>query len=159
MKWERDVLGGKEFYSLPEDYVAMQVVSLVSPIRRVLVSESNETIEARPPATGVPQSYAMVASTYRLYPVPDGTADTVVGRLRLFGVRKLPPLVNSGDENGWTNEAFEMVREAASARVFYTVLHEEQYASLAAGEADRARDALLRRFRLRQPPARIVPCL
>lgn len=152
--WTRETEADKEFYALPADYVSMITLSILLPDRRVLTPENNESIEKRPIRTDAPMVYSMFKNQYRLWPIPNDTYT-----LKLFGVKSFPVLEADDDSNPWTNEAFEFIREAAAARIFYTTLQELQAAQVAAGEAETRKRALENRFRLRQPPMRAKPWL
>jgi len=152
-QWSRSTEAGREFYALPAEYVAMFTISLNSP-RTKLVSMLNDSMEEMEPYQGRPIYFALFANQYRLFPIPDG-----VYGLRLWGVRKYPDLVADGDENPWTNEAFELIREAAKARVFYSDIHKEEFARTAEEAAAKARADLMLETKRRQPVQEIRPFL
>ena len=151
--WERDTVIGQEFYALPEDYVAAQTLSMVLP-HRVLSPRSNEEIEQLDVKPSSPRSYALFADQYRLHPVPDA-----VYKLRLWGVRSFPRLVLDGDTNPWLDHAFELIREAAKARFFYSAIHDQEKAVAAQQAAMAARADLLLETKRRQPSTKIRRCL
>ena len=152
--WERKTEVGKEFYALPAEYVAGLTVSIEEP-RRKLKSVSNDTMEGlRPRGGDIPAFFALFANQYRLFPIPDA-----VYRLRLWGFRSYPPLVNEEDTNPWVEYAFELVREAAKARVFYSMLHDQENAAIAQANALSAREDLSDESRIRQRGQEIRPFL
>jgi len=154
--WERETEAGKEFYALPAEYVAGLTVSIQTP-RRKLRSVSNDTIEGwEPGERAIPSHFALFANQYRLYPIPDG-----VYTIRLWGTRSYDTLVEDGDgqDNPWLQYAFELVREASKARVFYSMLHDPENAAIAQANAVSARADLAAETRRRQPPQEIRPFL
>lgn len=154
--WERATEADKEFYALPADYVAGLTVSITDYPRSKLISKANDTIEGWVPAAENtrPQYYALFANQYRLYPIPDA-----VYQLRLWGIRSFDDLIGDTDENPWTNEAFELIREAAKERVFYSLLHDVEKAGIAGQAAATRRAGLIRETILRQPRQEIEPFL
>ncbi len=154
MQWTRNTEAGREFYALPAEYVAMSTISINSP-RRKLISKLNDSIENMEPVTGRPLYFAIFANQYRLFPIPDA-----VYQLRLWGYRKYPDLVNDDDENEWTREGYELIREAAKARVFYSDTHKEEFARTAEAAAEKIRRDLLNESKIRQESqVEIVPFL
>jgi hypothetical protein len=152
--WERDTEAGQEFYALPAEYVAGLTVSIATP-RRKLRSISNDTMEGWDPGErAMPSHFALFANQYRLYPVPDK-----VYTIRLWGVRSYEVLVADDDSNAWLQFAFELIREAAKARVFYSMLHDQENAAIAQANAVSARADLAAETRRRQPPQEIRPFL
>lgn len=152
--WERDTEAGKEFYALPLEYISGLTVSIGSP-RRKLISVSNDTMEGwEPGERGMPSHFALFANQYRLFPIPDKAYT-----LRLWGARSYPPLSADDDTNPWLQNAFELVREAAKARVFYSMLHDQENAVAAQANAVTARAELRAISNLRQPPQEMPPFL
>jgi len=152
--WERPTEVGKEFYAIPAEYVAGLTVSIADP-RRKLKSVSNDTMEGlRPRENDTPAFFALFANQYRLFPIPDK-----VYTLRLWGVRSYEPLVADDDTNPWLEYAFELVREAAKARVFYSMLHDPENAAVAQTNSIAARSDLMAETRRRQPQQEIRPFL
>ncbi len=152
--WERETEAGKEFYAIPAEYVAGLTVSIEDP-RRKLKSVSNDTMEGlRPRGNDIPAFFALFANQYRLFPIPDA-----IYTLRLWGVRSYEPLVADDDTNPWLEYAFELVREAAKARVFYSMLHDPENAAVAQTNSIAARSDLMAETRRRQPQQEIRPFL
>ena len=152
--WERNTEAAKEFYALPLEYVAGLTVSIATP-RRKLRSISNDTMEGwEPRENAMPTHFALFANQYRLFPIPDA-----VYVLRLWGVRSYEPLAADDDTNPWLQNAFELIREAAKARVFYSMLHDQENAAIAQNNAVSARADLMAETRRRQPPQEIRPFL
>lgn len=154
--WERPTEAGKEFYALPAEYVAGLTVSIDTP-RRKLKSVSNDTMEGWAPGErDIPSHFALFSNQYRLYPIPDAAYT-----LRLWGIRSYDELVEDGDgaDNPWLQYAFELVREAAKARVFYSMLHDQESAAIAQANAVTAREDLKMESARRQPRQEIRPFL
>lgn len=152
--WERPTEAGKEFYALPAEYVAGLTLSIDTP-RRKLKSVSNDTMEGWTPGErSMPTHFALFSNQYRLYPIPDG-----VYTLRLWGFRSYEELVLDDDTNPWLQHAFELVREAAKARVFYSMLHDQESAAIAQANAVTAREDLKMESARRQPRQEIRPFL
>jgi len=152
--WKRDTEAGQEFYALPEEYISGLTVSIEAP-RVKLMSISNDTMEGWEPGERLmPQYFALFANQYRLYPIPDKAYT-----LRLWGARSYPPLVADDDTNPWLAHAFELIREAAKARVFYSMLHDQENAMAAQQNAITARADLRDVSNLRQPPQEMPPFL
>lgn len=152
--WERPTEAGQEFYAIPSEYVAGLTVSIATP-RRKLKSVSNDTMEGwEPGERNTPAYFALFSNQYRLFPIPDK-----VYTLRLWGVRSYDTMVADDDTNPWVLNAFELVREAAKARVFYSMLHDQENASVAQSNAITARSDLMAETARRQPPQEIRPFL
>lgn len=153
--WERDTEVGKEYYALPGDYVRMLTLSIDNP-RNVLTGVSVEEIEDKPETeNSVPLIYGTFAGQYRLWPKPDK-----VYRLRLWGVRKFPPLVEDDEAaSPWLNEAYDLTCEAAKERIFRKVLHKEEDAMLARDAAEKALNRLIRQTDERLPSTGVRPWL
>jgi len=128
-RFELDTEAGRGIYALPLQYVRMLSLLIVEP-RRLLNGVFIEEIEENEPRSGVPERYAIFDDQYFFDPIPDGAYT-----LRLYGVRKFDPLVADGDSNPWTNEAYDLISEAAKERIFRKVLHQEQDAALSAQAA------------------------
>lgn len=147
--WTQDTEAEKEFYALPREYVRMLTLSIFSP-RRELDGVSLPEIEALAPAYGIPSRYATFASQYRLYPIPDAAY-----QLRLWGVRRFDPLVDDGASNPWTTDAYDLTIEAAKARIFSRVLHQDEDAAKCAVAAEDALRRLERQTDRRLPSTSI----
>lgn len=142
--WERPTEVGKEFYALPSAYVAGLTISIAAP-RRTLLGVSNDEMEGWDPGERrQPTHYALFSNQYRIFPIPDA-----VYTLRLWGITSYPELVNATDSNPWIENAFELIREAAKARVFYSMLHDEQKALLAQQAAEMLRRSLRKETQVR----------
>ena len=86
--FELDTETDKGVYAVPVSYVRMLSLLIVDP-RRELEGVSIQEVQEVPPRAGVPERYAVFAAQYYLDPIPDA-----VYTLRLFGVRKFPPLAD-----------------------------------------------------------------
>lgn len=147
--FELDTEVGRYIYALPYQYVRMLSLFIDDP-RRELDGVSIQELRAYEPRSDIPSVYATFAGQYFLHPIPDA-----VYRLQLWGVRRFDPLVADGESNPWTNEAYDLISEAAKERIFRKVLHQEQDAAICAAAADQALRALTDKTNQRLPATSI----
>jgi len=82
-----------------------------------------EDTSANPTVTGQPFDYAYLATTMRLYPIPDG-----VYPITISGTQRFAPLVSPGDANAWTKDAFDLIRAEAKLYLAREILFDDEMA-------------------------------
>ncbi len=82
-----------------------------------------EDTSVNPSTTGQPIDYAYFAGKFRLYPIPDGVYPLTFSLDEL-----LSDLVNDGDSNAWTTEAFDLIRSQAKLIIAREVLFDDEMA-------------------------------
>lgn len=134
-----DTEANKGTYALPFQYIRMLSLFVDDP-RRELDGASIQEVMAADHRYDVPERYAIFANQYFFDPIPDG-----VYTLRLFGVRRFDELVEDGESNVWTTDAYDLITEAAKERIFRKVLHQPEDAALCAQAAQAALQVLDRK--------------
>lgn len=109
---------------------------------------ANETIEdvQDGSVTGTPRIYSRFENQIRLYPIPDA-----VQSIKVSYIYKLAELSADGDENAWTTDCEEMIRQAAKKRLCANILLSDEMAGRYAVFEKQAYDGVRRENRLRQP--------
>lgn len=129
-------VAGQEFYGaadqgdIPSVLEFDAVTLAVGTARQPLTKTGYVEIEARnadSSARGQPTHYSYWGQVIRLYPVPDGGY-----QVRLSGLFKLPTLTADGDQNAWTTEAEELVRNRAKSILYSQYLRDDANAARAA---------------------------
>lgn len=82
-----------------------------------------EDTSANPAVTGQPVDYAYFAEQIRLYPIPDAAYPVTRS-----GIQRLSTLVDSGDANAWTQDAFDLIRSEAKLILALEVIHDSDLA-------------------------------
>ena len=93
-----------------------------------------------------PYLFAVYKENIRLYPIPDA-AYTVT----LSYVYRLTTLSADGDENAWTDDAEELIRQCAKRRIALNYLMTEEVASRFAGLEREAFMEMMAENRRRRP--------
>lgn len=129
-------VAGQEFYGAADqidipsilefDAVTLTAGSSAWPLAKVGYTEI-ESWNANAAARGQPTHYAYWGQQVRLYPVPDG-----VYQIRVSGLFKLPALIADGDENAWTGDAEELIRQRAKSILYSQYLRDDANAARAA---------------------------
>lgn len=109
---------------------------------------ANETIEdvQDGSVTGTPRIYSRFENQIRLYPIPDA-----VQSIKVSYIYKLAELSADGDQNAWTTDCEEMIRQAAKKRLCANILLSDEMAGRYAVFEKQAYDGVRRENRLRQP--------
>ena len=128
-------VAGQEFYGAPDhadiphvlefDALTLSVGSTRWPLNKagyVQIEDWNADASSR----GQPTHYAYWGQQIRLYPVPDN-----IYPVRLSGLFKLPTLVADGDQNAWTNDAEELIRNRAKSILYGQYLRDDGNAARA----------------------------
>lgn len=115
-------VAGQEFYGTADhadipnvlefDAVTLSIGSTRWPLTKtgyVQIEDWNADASSR----GQPTHCAYWGQQIRLYPVPDN-----VYPIRLSGLFKLPTLVGDSDQNAWTNDAEELIRNRAKSILY-----------------------------------------
>lgn len=89
-------------------------------------------------STGQPFAYTYYGKVFRMWPVPNAVYAT-----RIIGHFKASVLVNDGDSNCWTTEAFDLIRESAKFGLYASVIRDLDSAS----GVDGMRQIILNRLR------------
>lgn len=89
-----------------------------------------DSISTTTSAQSRPIVWAWYKEQIRFYPVPDGTYTVTVSYLQKLGM----PSSDSAS-NAWTEEAEELIRQAAKAKYFTNVAYDIENANFAAGQA------------------------
>jgi hypothetical protein len=153
-KWEREPfyfnqvivqtpVGGPSAFSTAtgqEYYGAVDYAALASfaKLRKawVLISRNRYTLNERTPqylddisvnpaVTGEPTDWAYAGGLLRLYPIPNGAYP--VG---LEAIQRFAALANPTDGNGWTTDAYDLIRAEAKLILAEEVLHDVELAGL-----------------------------
>jgi hypothetical protein len=139
-------VAGQEFYGAADqsdipNVLEFDAVTLtVGTARRLLTKVGYVDIEAwnaDSSARGQPTHYSYWGQGIRFYPVPDGAY-----QVRLSGLFKLPTLTADGDQNAWTTEAEELVRNRAKSILYSQYLRDDANAARAAALETAARERL-----------------
>jgi hypothetical protein len=96
--------------------------------------------------TGAPSHYTYYQKKLRLYPIPDAVYTVTISYTRQYAA-----LSSDTDENDWTNEAEELIRQAAKRRLALDILHDTDMASRISTLEREAYDELLSENRRRSP--------
>lgn len=108
--------------------------------------------------SSVPTLFAVYKNNIRLYPIPDATYVVT-----LSYVYRLTTLSADSDENAWTNDAEELIRQCAKRRIALNYLQSEEVAARFASLESEAYSAMLAENRRRWPntvlraPAMLLP--
>lgn len=95
---------------------------------------------------GVPRVYARTANKLRLYPIASGSYP-----IDMTYVYKLTDLSADTDENAWTNEAEELIRQSAKRRIALNYLASEEVAARFLGLEREAYSEMMAENRRRWP--------
>lgn len=93
-----------------------------------------------------PEYFAYYAESIRLYPIPDQ-----VYTVTLSYIQRFTALSDDTDENAWTNEAEELIRQGAKRRIALNYFHAEDVAARIAPQEQEALAALMAEDRRRRP--------
>lgn len=144
---------GEYYVSTPtstfDDMIEVQSIMIeYSGLKSPLVAVDNLEIDFSQDGTvtGIPTNYSRTAQKIRLFPIPDG-AYTIY----LTFVCKLDALVNDTDENAWTNEAEELIRQSAKRRIALNYLESEEVAARFAVLEREAFTEMMGEMRRRRP--------
>lgn len=94
---------------------------------------------------GIPRFFAYFDQALRLFPIP-----SAVYTLTVAYVYRLPALVNGTDENAWTNDAEELIRQSAKRRLAMNILFADEIAGRCKILETEAYDGLRRENRMRR---------
>ncbi len=144
---------GEYYVSTPpatfEDMIAVQSIVIEnSGVKSPMVAVDNLEIDYSQDGTvtGVPCNYSRTANKMRFFPIPDA-AYTIY----LTFVYKLDPLVDDADENAWTDEAEELIRQSAKRRIALNYLASEEVAARCAALEREAYTEMMAENRRRWP--------
>jgi hypothetical protein len=122
---------GEYYVSTPsatfDDMVAVQSIMVENNgVKTPMVAVDNLEIDFSQDGsvTGVPCNYSRTANKLRFFPIPDAAYT-----ISLTFVYKMDALVNDTDENAWTNEAEELIRQCAKRRIALNYLQSEEVAA------------------------------
>lgn len=101
---------------------------------------------------GVPRKYARISQKVRLFPIADAEYT-----IELAYTYKLDALVNDSDENAWTDEAEELIRQSAKRRIALNYLQADDLAARFATLEREAYTAMLAENRMRHPNTILRP--
>ena len=109
---------------------------------------ANETIEdvQDGSVTGTPRLYSRFENQIRLYPIPDA-----VQSIKVSYIYKLAELSADGDDNAWTSDCEELIRQAAKKRLCANILLSDEMAARYAVFEKQAYDGVRKENRLREP--------
>jgi hypothetical protein len=109
---------------------------------------ANETIEdvQDGSVTGTPRLYSRFQNQIRLYPIPDA-----VQSIKVSYIYKLAELSADGDDNAWTSDCEELIRQAAKKRLCANILLSDEMAARYAVFEKQAYDGVRKENRLREP--------
>lgn len=145
-----NVTSGTERYGtsvIPSDIVQVDVLSVTVNGRKYVLREwSNETMERIASTTntyGQPTAWAWYADEIRFYPIPDATYTVTIQYHKSLAV----PSADSSS-NAWTNEAEELIRNAAMRRLCMGKLRDPEGAQLAGTYEGEALARLLKEARM-----------
>lgn len=126
---------GQEFYGAADngdipsildfDAVTLSVGPTRWPLTKTAYAEL-ESWNADAATRGQPTHYAYWGRQIRLYPVPDNAY-----QVRLSGLFKLPTLVADSDENAWTDDAEDLIRNRAKSILYSQYLRDDANAARA----------------------------
>lgn len=94
----------------------------------------------------IPRNFAYYNQSLRLYPIPLDIYTITVGY-----AKRLTALSADADNNAWTNDAEELIRQSAKRRIAVNYLSASDLAAQFAGQEREAYSALLQENRSRQP--------
>lgn len=111
-------------------------------------SVANETIEDVQDGSvrGFPTFYTRFQNQIRLYPIP-----SAVYTVRVSYIYKLAELSADGDDNAWTSDCEELIRQAAKKRLCANILLSDEMAARYAVFEKQAYDGVRKENRLREP--------
>ena len=109
---------------------------------------ANETIEdvQDGSVTGTPRLYSRFENQIRLYPIPEA-----VQSIKVSYIYKLAQLSADGDDNAWTSDCEELIRQAAKKRLCANILLSDEMAARYAVFEKQAYDGVRKENRLREP--------
>jgi hypothetical protein len=109
---------------------------------------ANETIEdvQDGSVTGTPRLYSRFENQIRLYPIPEA-----VQSIKVSYIYKLAELSADGDNNAWTSDCEELIRQAAKKRLCANILLSDEMAARYAVFEKQAYDGVRKENRLREP--------
>lgn len=112
----------------------------------------NDTIEDIQDGTvkGAPNFYSRFANQIRLYPIPNA-----VWSIKISYITTLTALSADSDSNAWTNDAEEVIRQAAKKRLAADILHSDEIAVRCQAMEDKAYDGLRMENRNRRSQQRL----
>jgi hypothetical protein len=96
--------------------------------------------------TGSPSHYTYYKKQMRLYPIPDAAYTVTVSYSK-----QLAELSADADENDWTNEAEELIRQCAKGILALDTLHDTEMAARFSIRETKIYDSLLEENRRREP--------
>lgn len=145
-----NVTSGTEYYGtsvIPNDILQVDVLSITVNGRKYVLREwSYETMERIASTTntfGQPTAWAWYDDEIRFYPVPDATYTVTISYHQSIGVP-----ATDGASNAWTNEAEELIRNAAKRRLCLGKLRDPEGAQLAATYEGEALERLRKEARM-----------
>jgi len=94
----------------------------------------------------LPRTYTRIAQKIRLFPIPDATYT-----IEMAFTYKLDALINDTDENSWTDDAEELIRQSAKRRIALNYLQADDLAQRFASLESEAYTAMLAENRRRRP--------
>lgn len=153
---------GEYYVSTPpdtfEDIIEIQSMIITSSgVKSPLVSVVNSNIDDSQTGQvlGVPRYYSRTANKLRFCPIPNDSF-----RVDMTYVYKLAELTADADENAWTDEAEELIRQGAKRRIALNYFHAEDVAARCAGLEQEAYLGLMAENRRRLPTTKLrVPAM
>ena len=128
---------GTEYYGvsvIPTDIAQIDSLRITANGRTTVIEPRNwaeiDSISTTTSAQSRPIVWAWYKEQIRFYPVPDGTYTVHINYLQ-----KLDVPSNDGASNAWTEEAEELIRQAAKAKYFTNVAYDIENANYASGQA------------------------
>lgn len=82
-----------------------------------------DVISANPASNGQPQDWAYFANQVRLYPIPNSAYP-----IRASRTQRVAELVDDGDTNIWTEDAFDLIRSEAKLILAQEVMQDDELA-------------------------------
>jgi hypothetical protein len=137
-------VAGQEWYGAGDDAALPFITNIDalwmidSGLRAGLCRKFNQDIEGGASnLQGRPYAYAHVNKRVRLYPVPDG-----VYTFKINGLRTYPEPEDDNGDSPWADDAYDLIRARALARLGRGVLRDRDRAVDAAVDESEALDAL-----------------
>lgn len=128
---------GQEFYGATTSPVSYALIATAAKIMmlHVLVGTNRYTINVRTmqyveeiSVSTLSRSQVFDVSYFaeqlRFYPIPDGAYPCTI-----LGTNRLTTLVNPGDSNAWTQDAFSLIRCSAKLHLAQETLHDDELAA------------------------------
>ena len=116
----------QELYTASDDadiatiaHIDSLVMILNGSRRKLFVQTEQWMDEMSGLGTGAPTHYSYIAKRIRLYPIPDAAY-----QVYMTGQIRLATLSAGGDTNAWTEDAKELIRVAATEKIYRQIVHD-----------------------------------